>query len=287
MFLSRISAYHQELINYTMKSSLNAFFDRHMFVHTHLEKCGGSTLLHHLTTLVGKEHTLDLRPFLDKESFQGYREIQKKGHAIRLLSGHFRYNSGWAKLVPNERWFSKVIPPLFAPFCRKRALYVASVRHPIDRLNSLFRYLKTRPRHYLYNYHVINNDFDGFIQSLVANNNQLVNNGMCAQLAKCAPGPSILEKTKKAFDQHYFAIVPFNKTHELANRLANVLQQPAVKEATINRSDPGEKVIPSQATIALLEKKCHDDIQLYDYIGNTYSKKLDAAEKYLRHLLNG
>lgn len=270
-----------------MQSQVSLFFNSNIIVHTHLEKCGGSTLLHYLTTLIGKEHTLDLRPFLGKKSFQGYREIQKKKHGLKLLSGHFRYNSGWIKLIPNERWISKIFSPLFSARFRKNALHVASVRHPIDRLDSLFRYLKTRPRHYLYNHHIINNDFDGFIQSLVASNNQLVNNGMCAQLARCTPGPNILENAKEVFDQHYLAIVPYDKTHELANMLADVFQRPSVEEKTINKSEPTTKVIPSKATLLLLEKKCADDIQLYNYILNAYSSKLKTAETYLRHLLNG
>ncbi|MES2204460.1 MAG: sulfotransferase family 2 domain-containing protein [Pseudomonadota bacterium] len=256
-----------------------------MIVHTHLEKCGGSTLLHYLTLLIGKEHTLDLRPFLGKKSAQGYRKIQNKKHSIRLLSGHFRYNSGWAKLVPNQHWLSKIISPLIAPSCRKHALHIASVRHPIDRLDSLFRYLKTRPRHYLYNHHIIKNDFDGFIQSLITSNNQLVNNGMCAQLAKCTPGANILDKAKKSFDQHYLAMVPFDKTHELANMLADVFQLPLVKEKIINKSEPTAKVIPSTATLLLLEKKCADDIQFYNYVVNQYPTKLLEAKQYLQQLI--
>lgn len=256
-----------------------------MIVHTHLEKCGGSTLLHYLTTLIGKENALDLRPFLGNKSFQGYREIQKKSQHINLLSGHFRYNSGWAKLVPNTRWPSNVVfPLLLLPLYRKQALHVASVRHPIDRLDSLFRYLKTRPRHYLYNQYIVNNDFDGFIQSLINSNNQLVNNGMCAQLAKCSPGFNVFEKAKKSFDEHYLAIVPFDKTHELANMLADVFQLSPVKEKILNKSEPTAKVTPSECTLNLLEEKCADDIQLYHYIQNNYLLKLNEAEKYLRFL---
>lgn len=269
-----------------MKPASDTFFNRYMFVHTHLEKSGGSTLLYYLTTLIGKDHTLDLRPFLGKKSLQGYREIQKKKATIKLLSGHFRYNSGWSKLIPNQHWSNKLIPPFFNPQGRKQALHVASVRHPIDRLDSLFRYLKTRPRHYLYNQYIIDNDFDGFIQSLIQNHNQLVNNGMCAQLARCTPAPHILEKAKKAFDHHYFAVVPYDKTHELAHMIAEVFQHPLVKEKIVNKSESSAKIILSEKTISLLEKKCADDIQFYNYVLNEYHSKLLNAKEHLHHLMN-
>lgn len=269
-----------------MKSSLAAFFDHYIFVHTHIEKCGGSTLLHYLTALLDKEHSLDLRPFLGKRRFRGILEVQKKKQHLTLLSGHFPYNSPWTKLVSNKQWAGRCIPSLLNPFGRKQALYVASIRHPIHRLDSLFRYLRTRPRHHLYNQHVTNNDFNGFIQALVTNNSYLVNNGICAQLTRIPPGPHILEEAKKSFDHHYLAIVPYDKTHALGNMLANVFQLPMMTEKTLNKSAPGEKAILNQEMTSILEEKCHDDIQLYHYVLNGYQVKLASAEKYLRHLLN-
>ena len=269
-----------------MKSSLNTFFDQHMIVHTHIEKCGGSTLLHYLTTLLGKNQSLDLRPFLGKKRLKGIWEIQKKQHRLTLLSGHFSYNSTWTKLISNNRWAGRLTPALLNPYGRKQALYVASVRHPIDRLDSLFRYLKTRPRHHLYNQHVINNDFDSFIQTLVDSNSYLVNNGICAQLTKCPPESNMLAEAKKSFDHRYLAIVPFNKTHELGNMLADVFQLPSITEKVLNKSEPGEKVSPSRETIMLLEKKCSDDIQLYHYIVSKYPEKLIEANGYLKQLVS-
>lgn len=256
-----------------------------MLVHTHLEKCGGSTLLHYLTRLIGKEYTLDLRSYLGKKSFQGYQEIQKRKHNLRLLSGHFRYNSHWAKFIPNNQWSNKIISPFLNPFGRKKALYIASARHPIDRLDSLFRYLKTRPRHYLYNQHIANNDFDGFIQMLVAKENQFVNNGMCAQIAKCAPGQNIFEKAKKSFNDNYLAIIPYDKTHELANMFADVFQLPMVTEKIVNKSEPSHKPIPSKETLHLLEENCADDVRFYQYVVDHYQTKLVAAKNHLQNLI--
>lgn len=83
---------------------------------------------------------------------------------------------------------------------------------------------------------------------------------------------------------YYFAVVPYNKTHELAHLIADVLQLPPVVESLINPSDPNEIAIPSDETRALLEEKCHNDILFYQYMMSNYQEKLIQAKKQLAYL---
>lgn len=266
----------------------NTLFDKHVFIHTHIEKCGGSTLLQHMTTLLGNQYVYDLRasrPRPAKEILQRYPDIQKKMPNIRLLSGHIWYGTPWAKLFPNSRWISKLLPPNTFSYCRKQPLYIASIRHPIDRLNSFFRYLQANPDHVDYNETVKNNDFDQFVQELVQTDNLKSKNALCMQITRSRTSLNLLEKAKNAFNQHYFSIVPYNKTHELANMIAEVLELPNVENCIVNLNRSEKKIIPRQETIALLTERCREDIELYDYVCKGYVEKLANAKKHLRKLL--
>lgn len=258
----------------------NEFFNKYLFIHTHIEKCGGSSLLRHMTTLLGDKHVYDLRPLPPikvNQLLKEYPEIKKNKHNIRLFSGHIWYNTPWEKLFSRTTF----------PYYKKRPLYIASVRQPIERLNSFFRYLKANHTHPYWKRANINknNNFDEFIQELILNNHMKAKNGISMQLTGCSNSTNLLEKAKKSFEQDYFAIVPYNKTHELANMISEVLELPKVEDHIINLNSSEKKIIPSQETIALLTERCRDDIEFYDYVCKGYEEKLAKAKIHLQNLL--
>ena len=264
-----------------------AFFNKYVFLHTHIEKCGGSTLVYYLETLFGKEYIRDLRPYPPVsaiEILKNHPDIEQQLPHLKLLSGHIHYNTSWAKLIPNNQWITRFISPTLASFFRKKPLYIASIRHPIDRLISLFRYVRIRPEHILYDETIKSNDFDSFIQKLIHTNSFRMNNEICTLFIGRRDSLQPLEDAKYAFHHHYFAVMPYNKTHEFAHMLANVLGLPKVSEDVINPSDPRETATPSLATRALLEEKCHNDIIFYEYMMKNYQDKLAKAEKRLENL---
>lgn len=268
--------------------SKNALFDKHIFIHTHIEKCGGSTLLEHMTTLLGPQYVCDLRaspPKPAKELLRCYPNMRKNMPNIRLLSGHIWYRTPWATLFPNSRWISKLLPPNIFSYCRKQPLYIASIRHPIDRLISFFHYVKANPSHIEYKDAIKNADFDQFVQELIRTESLKSKNALCMQISRHRAPLGLLEKAKDAFDHRYLAIVPHNKTHELANMLAEVLKLPKVENFVINSNAKKEKTIPSKETLDLLEERYSEDIQLYHYILHRYQNKLDEAQKYLNNLI--
>ncbi len=272
-----------------MQPAQDKFFNRHVFVHTHVEKCGGSTLVRHLRTLLGDQHVFDARfsrPIKSRKNIGLEPKIYKHLANIRALSGHLPYNTRLAKIFPNTKWAGHFLPLEILPCFRKKPLYIASVRHPTEQLQSFFRYLKTRPHHPTYNDGIKNNDFDEFIQTLVLKKSSKINNRICSQVTGVKNSSSILEEAKNSFDQKYLAIVPYNKTHELANVLAETLHLPKVENRIVNSSLPGDDILPSKKTLMLLEKSCQHDIQLYDYVIKGYEEKLKNAKKHLQHLLN-
>ena len=267
-----------------MRAFAELFFNNYVFIHTHIEKCGGSSLLRHLTILMGSDHVLDLRslPPLPADTILKQNPTTKKNlPQVRLLSGHFWYNSGWEKAFIRSKKINSFFSLQSLINSRKNPLYIASVRHPTDRMISFFRYLQADPNHIEYNDHVRNNNFDAFILSLTEKNHPKVKNGMCRQLTNDGKPFNLFNKAKKACDDNYLAVVPYNKTHELANIIANFLELPPVSNQIVNPSINVEKIIPSERTLALLEENCNDDIQLYEYILETYPSKLMKAKAHL------
>jgi len=288
-----------------MKSNIDNFFNHHVFVHTHIEKCGGSSLSHHMTTLFGDEHLCDLRPYppaVASELLRNYPEIRQKMPCIQVLSGHIPYRSSWGTLFPRRGRLSQVVL-VFLLLChryqrkfrvknshfidqclshyRKKPLYIASIRHPISRLESLFRYIRTRPEHRSYNHYVEKNDFDGFIQNLIDTDSFRVKNEMCMMFSENPQHSNVLADAKRVFNDQYFAVVPYDRTHELANMIADVFQRPLVPAEIINASSASEKARATGRTLSLLEKACADDIQLYEYIMQRYPEKLNHAREQL------
>lgn len=257
-----------------------AFFNKYIFIHTHIEKCGGSSLLRHMTTLLGDKHVYDLRPLPPlgmEQLLKEYPEIKKNISNTHLLSGHIWYNSPWAKLFSKKAF----------PYRKKRPLYIASIRHPIERLNSFFRYLKANPTHPYWgrNNPIENDNFDQFVQELILNDNVKTKNEISMQITRRRDSINLLEKAKYSFDHNYFAIVPYNKTHELANIIAETLQLTEVENCIVNLNTSKKIITPSKETLALLEEKCSDDIQLYDYICKGYQEKLAKAKAQLHKLI--
>lgn len=270
-----------------MSTKKTTFFNKYIFLHTHIEKCGGSTLIYYLETLFGKEYICDLRPYPPvsvKQILKHQPDIQKQLPHIKLLSGHIHYDTPWAKLIPNNLWINRFISRPLPAYFRKEPLYIASIRHPIDRLISLFRYVRTRPEHILYDKNIKSNNFDSFIQKLIQTNSFRMDNEICTLFIGRRDSRQRLQDAKNAFHDHYFAVMPYNKTHEFAHLLADVFQLPRVTESLINPSDPKETAAPSAATRALLEEKCRSDILFYHYMMNNYQEKLATAKWQLENL---
>ncbi|MCD8499799.1 MAG: sulfotransferase family 2 domain-containing protein [Gammaproteobacteria bacterium] len=289
-----------------MKSNIDHFFNHHVFVHTHIEKCGGSSLSHHMTTLFGDDHFCDLRPYPAMSALKilkCYPEVREKMPRIQVLSGHIRYHSLWGTLFPCQGRFNRFVLAMlllrhryqgifgvksghfidkWLSHYRKKPLYIASIRHPISRLESLFRYIRTRPEHGSYNQYVENNDFDGFIQHLMDTHSFRIRSEMCMMFSGQRQTSNLLADAKRIVDEQYFAVVPYDRTHELANMMAEVFQRPFVSAEIINASAVSEKAHATGKTRSLLEKACADDIQLYEYIMGRYAEKLNRAREQLK-----
>ncbi len=242
-----------------------------------------------MTTVLGTQYMCDLRAYRrqpGKNTLQRFPEVKKKLPHIRLFSGHIWHDSPWRRFFPNSHWISKLLPPKYFFFCRKQPLYIASIRHPIDRLHSFFRYLQISPNHPDYHESIKKNDFDYFVQRLIQSNHIKSTNSLCAQITYKPNALNLLKKAKQSFDQRYLAIVPYNKTHELANMIAEVFEVPKVENSIINSNELRKKEPINKETYALLEERFSDDIQLYDYICKGYQEKLVHAKNYLLNLLN-
>lgn len=274
-----------------MTKCIDAFFKKHIIIHTHIEKCGGSTLLHYLKELFDEKYILDLRPYpalCSKELLKQHPEIKKKLSKCRILSGHTGYQEHWEDYthISGKLNLYQFIPKIKLSSHPKNPLYIASIRHPVERLLSLFQYIRIRPDHPdfpLFAESFNNNDFDAYVADLIEKKSMKIQSGMSAFIKeKGKATSSLLEAAKKSFDNNYFAIIPYNKTHELAQIFSDAFGLCPVKQKIINLNNAKQKITPSEKTSQILEEQFSDDIQLYDYILKNYEEKLDEAKKQLQ-----
>lgn len=121
-----------------------------LLIFIHIEKTAGSTLAGALASALGKSN-YEWISYDDLINCKDFRRLGRK----QMISGHFSYGV--------HRFFSK------------RALYVSLIRHPIERIESLYYYQRNTPNdlgHPL----AAKYDLNSWIAVLVGSNSNLIRN---------------------------------------------------------------------------------------------------------------
>jgi len=107
-----------------------AYFDRHILLHSHIAKSAGTSILDALTEILGPSSVLDRNRSTDPETAVSSLSWSHK-RSLKLLSGHFWHGT-------QERYFER------------RPVYLASVRDPIERFISMYHFALVDGAHPLY-----------------------------------------------------------------------------------------------------------------------------------------
>lgn len=119
---ARLSKLQRTLADQPAESRLpQGYFDRHILFHTHIAKSAGTSIVDAFTDMLGRDSVMDRNKFDDPHSAVPSLSLSRR-RALKLLSGHFWYGT-------QERYFER------------RPVYVASVRDPIERFNSLYHFV--------------------------------------------------------------------------------------------------------------------------------------------------
>lgn len=107
-----------------------SYFNRHILFHTHIAKSAGTSILDALTDIFGAASVMNRNRAADPEVAVRTLSWSRK-RSLKLLSGHFWYGT-------QDGYFNR------------RPVYLAAVRDPIQRFNSLFHFAlasRTHPLH--------------------------------------------------------------------------------------------------------------------------------------------
>jgi hypothetical protein len=236
-----------------------AFFARHIVLHTHVEKCAGSTLCYALSRMFGTAQCLDLRQ-PDAPRPEALTPAERAG--VRLLSGHFRAGS-------HEDVFDR------------RPVRIALVRDPIDRLLSFLGFLSRSPGHPEYpRFGALHPE--AAVAAMLAQDHRLTADGQCRVLS----GERRFQAARRAVEEDYLVVLPHTRWLDVARLFAEALGLPRPNPRLHrNAAPPGLRPRLDPATEALLRAATAEDAQLVAWVEENADRLLARARERLAALV--
>lgn len=234
-----------------------AFLREHLFIQTHLPKTGGSALADGLSGIFGGVHSLDVR-MRRNQTWQGLSDAERRN--VYFVSGHFTYGVHWrADRIP---------------------LYIASVREPVGRAVSGYRYLLATPaaaEHEI----VVGKDFETAWDALDRDDSWQKRNLQARMLMGNREHEDFTwDELRKRADDEYFLLIPQPQIETALRKLRTAFGLPGIKLNKVNVS-PGEDITPSpEMTSRILAANPIDD-RLYAHVSDTFRDRLDKAVSYI------
>jgi len=232
---------------------MSGFFDDRLFVHTHIEKTAGSTLVRGFSRAFGENRVYDLRPGkLTKPEF--LPESDKD--SIYLLTGHFHYGA-------------------HDPFFDRAKLYVACVRPPFDRFRSYYNYVKVRPNHPGYP-SMAGKSFGQVVDEVLKSRDPRVN---VMTRALTGRRDVAYDDIIAHLEQNYLLVCPHSRVNEALNALVRISGGRVGRQdlyANKGNSEAPEDIGELEARFDLANAS---DTMVYQYVNERYDawlKHLDA-----------
>ena len=234
------------------------FLNEHVFIHVHNEKTGGTTLTHGIANVVGWAQTHDLRQrnVVPIEALSAADRDQ-----IRLFNAHRKYGE-------HHRF-------------RETPLYVSSMREPVTRFVSFYKFVQARPGHPSHVY-VGERSLEDAYETLRskargwARGNQQARAMLGGDLEAEITSEEVIEHVR----ENYFLVAPMNKINAAIAGLRSAMKLPPVTPQRLNVSkSPDLDVSP-----ALRERLLEDnqvDTALIEFAKADFDARLTRAIAYI------
>ena len=148
--------------------------------------------------------------------------------------------------------------------------YFSTVRNPVDRILSLYYYLKKRPEHKLHKY-AVNYDIGDFFEYSLEIDRAYVSNTQCRRISSTAD----FIKTMNVFEDRYGLLIPFESLDEglkIINSYLSERMNVGEVDLSSGRTSGGDReVISDELRRRILEENC-EDYALWLYVRNFYSE---------------
>ena len=235
---------------------LGRFFARHLLLHTHIEKTGGSTLTYALECILGPRRVADLRlPGVERPSFRG----RGRWSEIWLLAGHFHYGD-------------------FDLWLGRRKLPLAIVRDPLERFFSYYRFVVASPAHPGHR-RFAGTSFEQAVRATLAEAHPA---GIDNMARKIAGRRSLGWRTlRRRVERDYLLVVPQTALDETVDLFWRVLGgRPAPAPIRRNVGRPAAMEL-SPAARRAFEAANDLDRRLYEHVAANAGRLLVRAEERL------
>ncbi len=234
-----------------------SFLNRHILIHTHIPKTGGSALAGGLSAIVGGVHAMDTRlrrsvPLADMSAADR--------DDLHLVSGHFGFG----------------MHVLF----QRRPLYIAALRSPIDRAVSLYRYMVDQPEQ-PENAYVRGLSFGDAWQAMDDQYGEKRRNLQARYLTGATDGSKIDEHLLwHQVAEGYFLLLPQDKITDAVQQLRAAFGVAWTRVPRVNVSRSAQ-VEPDTETRRRIEGVDALDCQLYDRVVAEFPENMRRAADYI------
>ncbi len=233
------------------------FLADHIFIHTHVAKTGGTTLTNGLASIVGWGSTLDRRPrpirLNPKNLSAQSREV------LRLYTGHMLYGEH--------------------SFFDQKPLYVISLRDPVERYVSFYRFVQkgdTHPAYERMGGEPIERAFDLEYEA----NQGSARNGQCRHISGDRKLVGVTGQSAiQALKDNYFLPMPMQKIDQSIAALRNALDLPKIEVQLLNKGT-GPRVQVGAELRAKIEAANEMDTEVVTWVNENYKKLLEKACDY-------
>lgn len=238
-----------------------AFLKAHILLHSHVPKTGGSALSAGLSAIVGGVHAVDFRL---KTKVRMSDISAEEMQMLYLLAGHFKF--GVHTELPGGQ--------------NRIPLYIAAVRHPVERAVSSYRYFSSQPLADE-RAHVAGRDFEAAWEASMKAGGAQASNPQAAVLTSTKRGQPIdADFLRQQTDESYFLIIPQLEIPQAIRALRTAFGLPWTKVPRINVSTGFETQVTDRMRDRIIEAN-PVDMQLYDHITRDFDQRLQRACDYI------
>jgi hypothetical protein len=233
-----------------------AVFARHIVIHTHIEKCAGSSVIEGFRRMLGPPACLDLRAANAPRPSKLAPEHRDR---IRLLTGHIHHGG-------HEQAFGR------------EPLYIATVRDPVARLVSFLGFLRRSAGHPEYERYA-GVPIEEAVRRMVSRRYAFLGNGQCTTLARTAS----FEAARASVERNYLLVLPHASANRIPALFADALGLGRPKQAiwvNATTAKPPE-IVPDEALAVRIRALNAEDDRLYRWVQENEEALLARAAERL------
>ncbi|MFC4260125.1 sulfotransferase family 2 domain-containing protein [Marinobacter lacisalsi] len=228
-------------------SRLRSIEDRVM-VFFHAQRTAGTTVKKYFSDLFGAENCLYQKSSPDFCKWSDISPDVLRKYSI--YAGHNNFSTSVE--VHDLSWYFSV------------------VRDPVDRIISLYYYLKGRPEHKLHKY-AVEFDIEDFFEYSLTFDKPYVSNTQCRRIS----GFPDYEKAVRVFEEYYGLLIPFENLSEGVGIIGDFLRSNYPKNEVAlssGRTSGGDRSVVSDNLRSRILEENLQDYALWIYVRSFYSK---------------